>query len=388
MFFTSCIELSQSALRRNLAFLQKQVGSGIRFSSVIKGNAYGHGIGTFLPMAENCGVRHFSVFSAEEALAALQSRTCNSDIMIMGAIDNGAIEWAVENDISFYVFELDRLNAAYRAALKLKKPARIHLELETGLNRFGLGMDELLKAVTIIKKDPGSFILEGVCSHLAGAESISNYLRIQRQLQIYHKAVEWLKTQQVTPAYRHIACSAAALTYPETRLDMIRIGIAQYGFWPSRETRMDYYMNNLATMKTKMIDPMRRVMCWKSSIMSIKTVDPGEFIGYGNSYQTTRTQQIATVPIGYFHGFTRSLSNLGHVLVHGRRCEVVGNVNMNVIMIDATGLKDIQKGDEVVLIGKQRKRSISVASFSDLTRFLNYEVLVRLPSEIPRVVVD
>jgi alanine racemase len=134
-------------------------------------------------------------------------------------------------------------------------------------------------------------------------------------------------------------------------------------------------------------DALRRVMKWYSRVMAIQHVAPGEFVGYGNAYLTTRCQRIASVPVGYAHGFSRSLSNLGHVLVHGRHAQVVGTVNMNMMLVDVTDMPDVRPGDEVVIIGRQGRLSISVGSFSDLTRNLNYEVLVRIPSEIPRVVV-
>jgi alanine racemase len=122
--------------------------------------------------------------------------------------------------------------------------------------------------------------------------------------------------------------------------------------------------------------------------MNIKDVEPGEFVGYGTSYLVTHKQKIACVPIGYHHGFARSLSNLGYVLIQGRRALVVGIVNMHVIMVDVTRFKQVEKGEEVVLIGKQRKSEITVGSFSDLSRFLNYEVLASLPYNIPRITVD
>jgi len=395
-FHSSQIELSESALRRNIRFLCGVIGEQTRFVSVIKGNAYGHGIRTFVPLAERCGVRHFAVSSADEALLAWESRTTDSDIMIMGDIDAEALEWAVGSGISFYVFGTDRLTAAVAAAGNVGVPARIHLELETGLNRTGLGDQDLAAALDIVQRNPQRVSVEGVCTHYAGAESVGNYLRLQTQYQRFNALCNVIRERGVQPRLRHTACSAAAITYPETTMDMVRIGIAHYGFWPSRETQMHYTMNALKANQPvesgdgpqrRLADPLRRVIRWTSQIMEIKRVGPGDFVGYGTSYLTTRPQKVAAIPVGYFHGFARTLSNLGHVLVRGRRAPVVGIVNMNMTMIDITDIPGVENGDEVVLIGKQRKGVITVSSFSDMTRFLNYEVLVRLPSEIPRVVV-
>jgi alanine racemase len=401
MFHSSKIEISRSALKQNVDFIRRIIGPDVIFASVVKGNAYGHGINLFVPLAESVGIRDFAVFSADEALKVLNARTERSSIMIMGAIDPGQLAWAIEQKISFYVFELERLREAVRIAEKMKKPARIHLELETGMNRTGLEGKELREAAGIIKRAGDAVRFEGLCTHLAGAESSSNYLRIRQQIATYHEQEKWLANQGLIPLRKHIASSAATFTYPETRLDLVRIGILQYGYWPTPETKMHYLLNypqngNNDKGKSaehrravrKIPDPLKRIIRWSSRIMSVKTVGPGEFVGYGTIYLTTRKQKIATVPIGYFHGFTRSLSNLGKVLVHGKRVQVIGTVNMNMLLIDVTDHPSVKVGDEVVMIGKQKKMTISVTSFAELTPFLNYEVLVRLPSEIPREIVD
>lgn len=392
ILYSTYIELSESALKSNIRFLKKQIGTGVKFSSVIKGNAYGHGINVFVPLAERCGVDHFSVFSADEAYRVMENRTQESEVMIMGAIENEAIEWAIINGISFYVFELERLACALYHARRLGIPARIHIELETGMNRTGFIGHPLETAVELICNHRDWVEIEGVCTHFAGAESVQNYLRVQNQINNFNKLCVQLKSCGLQFKRRHTASSAAALTYPDTRMDMVRFGIAQYGFWPTQETRMNFILQHQHQARennspARAADPLKRVISWKSRVMSVKKVDAGQFIGYGTSYLTTYPQQIASVPVGYYHGFSRNLSNLGRVLIHGRRVPVVGVVNMNMVLIDITNIPNVQKGDEVVIIGKQKKLNISVSSFSDLTRYLNYEVLVRLPSDIPRFVV-
>lgn len=387
-FHTSCIELSESALRKNIKFLKGIIGPRAIFSSVIKGNAYGHCIKTFVPLAEKCGVRHFSVYSAYEAFEAFQSRNENSDIMIMGDIDRDALRWAIENEISFYIFSIEWLNLANEFARRIGKPARIHIEVETGLNRTGLQDGQLQKAVDIIKANQENFIVEGVCTHYAGAESVGNYLRIQNQISSFKDQAFGLARQGIKIGLWHTACSAAALNYPDTVMDLVRFGIAHYGFWPSRETEMNYYLQHNNTKSGRRVDPLKRVMRWVSRVMNVKKVKAGEFVGYGTAYLTSRNQKIASVPVGYYHGFSRDLSNKGYVLVRGRRAPVVGYVNMNMMLIDVTDFPEVCIGDEVVIIGKQKNRHISVGYFSDLGRFLNYEVLVRLPAEIPRIVVS
>ena len=151
---------------------------------------------------------------------------------------------------------------------------------------------------------------------------------------------------------------------------------------------MRYLLDQSRTLLSRPRDPLRRILRWTSKIMTIKTVAAGEFIGYGTKYLTTRPAKIASIPVGYADGFARDLSNNGHVLVRGKRAPVAGYVNMNLLLVNVTDVKEACVGDEVVLIGNQGKNSITVRSFSDMSRNMNYEVLVRLPNRIPRTIVD
>ncbi len=381
----SRIELSRQALAKNIRYLRKRVGADTRFVSVIKGNAYGHGINIFVPLAESCGIRHFAVFDAYEASRVLPVKQPDTDLTVMGMIDNGDLEWAVEHGISFYVFENERLERAVAAARKVGRPARIHLELETGLNRTGYKDEALDRAVELIRLNGDTLELEGICTHYAGAESVANYLRVREQIDTFKRLVAELESRGIRARYRHTACSAAALNYPETIMDMVRIGIAHYGFWPTQETKM---YNCLSGDNHFTQDPLHPVLSWKSRVMSTTRVPAGRFVGYGTSYMTTRDELLAAIPVGYSHGYSRSLSNLGTVLIRGRKAPVVGMVNMNMLLVKINHVPGVEKGDEVVLIGRQGKQNITVASFADLSRHVNYELLTRLPQDIPRVVTD
>lgn len=383
MLHTSYIELSKSALNNNLRFMQNKIKANTRYSMVIKANAYGHGIEDILPMIEEYGVDHFSVFSAVEAMRANKVKQDKCDIMIMGWISEESMEWAIEQDISFYVFTIDRLKAACEASKKVRKPAKIHIEVETGMHRTGFCKDELKTVVEIIKKNGKYLEVEGICTHYAGAESINNYKRIQNQIKTFNELSIWINDHGIHPKYRHTACSAALLTYPETAMDLVRIGISSYGFWPSNEIRMNKIMKEYDNQ-----DPLLRVLTWKSEVMSVKIVDEGEYVSYGTSFLTNRKTKIATIPVGYGYGFSRNLSNMGHVLIRGKRISVIGSVNMNIMVVDVTDVADVKEGDEVVLIGTQGKNTITVSSFSDMNNSLNYELLTRLPNHIPRYIVD
>jgi alanine racemase len=166
-------------------------------------------------------------------------------------------------------------------------------------------------------------------------------------------------------------------------MDMVRIGIMQYGFWPSIETYIQYFNG-----KDNRTDPLDRIIAWKSKVMSTKIVKEGEFVSYGTTYLALEEKEIAVVPVGYSHGYSRMLSNQGRVLIGGYRVGVIGMVNMNMLIADITSVPDVKVGDEVVIIGKQGDLEISVASFSEISNQVNYELLVRLPATTRRTATD
>ncbi|MBZ0268894.1 alanine racemase, partial [bacterium] len=336
--------------------------------------------------AEEWGIRHFSVFHAGEAMEVRAASREDSDILILGHLTDDELAWAVETGVSFQAFDARRLRWAEAAARKTGRAAKVHLELETGMNRTGLDTNEFLGALDRIAASEGALVCEGVTTHYAGAESEGNFVRIREQIDRYRKALELAAERGVRPRIRHTACSAATFAYPETRMDLVRTGIVTYGFWPSQETRMRYLIENSDGPTLPATDPLRRVMRWVTRVMTVRDVPPGRFVGYGRTYLTTRMQRIATVPVGYAVGFPRVLSNLGVVLVNGQRAPVVGLVNMNLTTIDVTEIPGVAPGDEVVLIGSQGDKEITVGWFGDMTQTLNYEVLVRIPREVPRVI--
>lgn len=382
MFEASHIELNVQHLKHNIEFIQELVGSS-KISSVVKGNAYGHGIEEYIPLAEASGISHFSVYSADEAARVHQIKKPETELMIMGSVDDEGLEWAIENGVEFWVFEFERLNAACEIAIRLGKPARVHIELETGMNRTGFHQKDVKQVISILKAHANNIAFTGLCTHFAGAESVGNYYRIKDQIKVYKRMVKSFEKHELVPLYKHACCSAAALRFPEMQLDLVRIGILQYGFWPNTETFIDFCRNQGSKR-----DPLKRILSWKSKIMSLKEVKTGDYVGYGTSYLAQVDTLLGVVPIGYSHGFSRSLSNQGRALVGGKRVGVIGLINMNCLMLDLSEVENPQKGDEVILIGDQGELSITVASFSENSDLLNYELLTRLPSKIPRRISD
>lgn len=382
MFEPSTITISRGALRNNIAFIKERLGPA-RLCGVVKGNAYGHGLEHFVQLAMAEGVDYFGVYSADEAWTVTTRIPERPDLFIMGMVEGDGLAWAVEHGVEFCVHDADRLMQAVEQAKRQAKKARIHIEVETGMHRTGFTKEELESAIPLITGNEEHLELMGLFTHFAGAESRSNHHRVTDQMARFEGARKRIERADLHVRYAHQACSAAVMNYPETTGPMARVGIMQYGFWSNAETWHRYSVANRTSA-----DPLRRVIGWQSRVMAITEVRPGDHIGYGNSAMAPGRMRIAVVPVGYAHGFDRGLSNMGRVLIRGKQARVTGIVNMNAISVDVSAIPGVEKGDEVVLIGAQGDQAITVASFGEMSEQLNYELLTRLPRNIPRILID
>lgn len=379
---TSTLKISAKAYRQNIKYIRSEIGPKPIISAVLKGNAYGHGISPMVAIAERAGIRHFSVFSSDEAWKVYENSTKGPEIMIMGFLHLSELPDLIQKGISFFVFDFERLTKAIEVSKELGIKAKIHIEVETGFYRTGFDKDALEDVIQILLENQDVLELEGLCTHYAGAESVSNFVRVKNQISVYEEVRSLMDRHNLTFNKYHTACSAATLIFPETILDMVRIGIASYGFWPTKET----FFLKLNSLPKGNKNPLKRLITWKSTVMSIKKVKTGQFVGYGNSFMALEDMILAIIPVGYGNGYSRMLSNQGRVLINNTYCEVVGIVTMNSIAVNANPVKNLKEGDEVVLIGKQGSKEITVASFSESTQQVNYEMLTRLPKDIPRII--
>jgi alanine racemase len=206
----SWIDISASALAHNHAFLEQHLAPS-RIVWVVKGNAYGHGIEQIIPLAEGQGANYFGVFTAQEAERLLQAAQNRPRILIMGQIEDDELEWAVHNDVECYIFDAERLKAALQAAQRVGKAAKLHLEVETGMNRTGMERDELRLALGLLEQHREHAELVGFCTHYAGAESVTNYLRVQKQYKMFRRYCHRMRDAGWSFEFHHGACSAAAM---------------------------------------------------------------------------------------------------------------------------------------------------------------------------------
>jgi alanine racemase len=382
---SSRLEISKSAIRNNCDYIRRVFcDSGQRLSFVIKGNAYGHDIETMVKAHQTLNnIDHFTVYSVQEAYRAHQGARPKTTIMIIGYVPLDALEWVLSHEVEFFLYDTTQVEPVIACARRLGKKAKIHIEAETGMNRTGVLLKNFKKLLARIEENMDCFEVVGLCTHFAGAESMANHIRVQKQIKKFKAFESQLADSNIKPQLFHTACSAAAIRFKNTRMDLLRVGILQYGFWPNQET----YIQHITKHKIQ-DNPLKPVITWKTEVMTVKWVKRGDYVGYGTSYFTNEDKLVAVLPVGYANGFSRSLSNQARVLINGEFAPVIGTVNMNAISVDVTNIPNVEVGDEVVLIGRQGHQEITVASFSDFTDQLNYEVLTRLPLDIPRALVD
>ncbi len=377
--FRTWIEISKSALVHNLRVFRELVGSNVKIACIVKANAYGHGLKEIVLILNNTETDWFGVDSLEEALE-IRTLKINKPILILGYTPLLKLGEAVENEISLTVYNKESLQKIL--SLKMEKKAKIHLKVETGLNRQGQKADEILDLAKLIIKNKDFFELEGLSTHFANIEDTLDSSFAFEQLRVFKETIRLLKKNKINPPIKHCAASAAAFLYPETHFNMIRVGISLYGLWPSKETQIA-----LLSKKAKRKLSLKPVLTWKSVLAQVKTVDQGESVGYGRTWFASRKSVIGIVPVGYYDGYDRKLSNNSRILINGQSAPVVGRVAMNMIMVDLTNLKKIKTETEVVLIGKNAENEISVDEFARRIGTINYEVVSRINPFLPRVVV-
>ncbi|MGH9320153.1 MAG: alanine racemase, partial [Vicinamibacteria bacterium] len=333
----------------------------------VKANAYGHGARIVAPLIRN-HVDWFGVNSLEEA-EELADAGIERPILIMGHTEPADADRVVSRGFRQVLFRRDVADALSEAAAKLGKPARIHLKVETGLNRLGVPLSEVKDWADRLKD------LEGVYTHFADVEDPeSKMVPIQRQK--LREAAAILEAAGHHGLFLHASPTAGALLHRESGLTITRVGIGLYGIWPSAATRR-------AAESRGALSP---VLSWKSRLAQVKTVPRGGSVGYDVTYQAASDRRIAVVPVGYADGYDRRLSNRGEVLVRGRRAPVVGRVAMNMLMVDVTDA-DAREDDEVVLLGEQGGESVTADDLAAASGTIAYEVVARLNPQLPRRIV-
>ncbi|MDD4995485.1 MAG: alanine racemase [Patescibacteria group bacterium] len=371
------VEIIKNNLIYNLQTFRSIIGPKVALMSVVKSNAYGHGMIEVAKIAEP-HADWFGVDSIDEALA-LKAAGIAKPILILGYTMNGRLTDVVENGFAQTVYNRDTIKNLGELSKKINKKVNLHFKIETGTSRQGIGETDLMDRIAIVKQY-SNLVIQGLSTHYANIEDTTDHSFAKSQLEKFNDAIKKLSEQGIEVPMKHTACSAATILFPETHFDLVRVGISQYGLWSSKETFVS------ANGEARKID-LKPVLTWKTVVSQVKSVPVSTPVGYGLTEKVSRDSRLAVLPIGYWDGFDRRLSSVGNVLIRGKRCKVLGRVCMNMIIVDATDLPEIKAEDEVVLIGRQGSEEITADEMAQKISSINYEVVTRINPLIKRKIV-
>ncbi|MFA6271557.1 MAG: alanine racemase [Patescibacteria group bacterium] len=373
----SWVEIDSRALKYNLAKFRELTGPEVLLMPIIKSNAYGHGIVEVANILSDSGVDYLGVVNGTEALL-LRNKALNNPILVLSYFEKRQIKELIERNIDLVVYDFDTAEEISKIASTLNIIAKIHIKVDTGTSRLGILAEE---AADFVEKCSKLSMVEiiGVFTHFADSEN-NDWDFTNSQIEKFRNLLFSLQRMGIKIPIPHAACSAATLVSANTHFNMVRVGIATYGLWPSE--------NNKITVRKKFPDfELQPVLSWKTRIIQIKHLPKGSLIGYGCSYKLKKDSMIAILPIGYNEGYSRQLSNKGTVLVGGKKCPVIGKVCMNLTIIDVSNVDSVAAGDEVTIIGRQGKQEITADQIAIDTKSINYEVVTRINPQLPRIVI-
>jgi alanine racemase len=366
-------EIDLQAFRHNFQNLRSHISPQTRIMAVVKADAYGHGALPCARVAVECGADYLGAGVIEEGIELRQSGL-DVPILILGSIFPDEAEDLVRHDLATIVCTLPLAKALSKEAEKQNKTASVHIKVDTGMNRLGVLPENLPELLNQIRNLP-NLKIEGVSTHFASADD--EVLSItQAQLKKFLAALACLK--QDDKLLIHCSNTSALVKFAESHFDMVRPGLILYGALPSPSLQTVLgEKENLSSFKP--------VMQWKSRIILVKPIAKGQPVSYSGSFTTQHGSLIATLPVGYADGLHRRLSNKMDVLIRGKRAPQIGNICMDMTLIDVTEIQDVQAGDEVVLFGKQEGQTITVDEMATKGGTIPYEILCNVGKRVPRV---
>lgn len=362
-------DINLSAIRKNIETMKSYIPKDKKLLAVIKANAYGHGAIEVANALDDLS-DYYGVACIDEGIE-LRKAGITKPILILGYTDASLYEDLVNYDITQTIFSYEQAKKLSMVANHLDKTAKIHIKLDTGMNRIGFKCEP--ESIQEIKKisELSNLNEEGIFTHYYKADEVDKSFA-NKQLDMYTNMVEALEQEGIHFSIRHISNSAGIMEMPNETYDMVRSGISTYGLYPSEE------MDKVACV-------LYPAMTLKSHITHIKMVKKGETVGYGGTYTLPEDRKIATVGVGYADGYPRALSNQGRMLVNGQFAPIVGRVCMDQTMIDVTDIKDVVVGDEVVLVGKQGENILPCEELAAMSASFNYEFVCDVNRRVPRV---
>lgn len=360
------VEVNLGAIAHNFAAIRAHVGAA-DVMPVVKANAYGHGIVEVSQHLVQHGATSLGVALLEEAIVLRQAGIA-VPILVFGGVATRQIPQFIAHDLMMTASSIDKLRQIDDAAAAAQVKARVHLKIDTGMERIGV---HWYSAEKLLEASLGFANVEvaGIYSHFASSDT-EDLSSAKEQLSRFLEALEFYPQRGLKPPQRHIANSGGILQLPESHLDLVRPGIMLYGVYPSRETQ-----------QTIALKP---ALSWKSQVVFFKVVQPGNPVSYGSTWLTDHPVRVVTVPVGYGDGYFRALSNRAQVLICGQRHPIVGRVCMDQFMVNLEW-GTAYNGDAVTLIGSDGIAMITVQDVADWAGTIPYEVLTNINGRVPRV---
>ena len=372
----SYCEIDTSALKHNMTTLKRGLAKGAEIAAVVKSNAYGHGVNIAWRAFVEGGATWLCVDSLHEA-QDLRNDGYDGNLFVMGHMPPEHAAEAVALNVRLMVYDRAQIDALGAASSAQTRSVRLIVKLETGTQRQGLLPKDALELIQYMGRYP-YLIFEGTCTHFANIEDTTDHSFANQQLRLFKEYNDFLTENGHAPRLRTIANSAAGILWPDTHCELVRAGITCYGMWPSTECYVS------AKLLGKDVD-LKPALTWKTVVAQVKDVPTGSCIGYGCSYQVTHPTRLVVLPVGYYDGYDRALSNLAHVLIRGHRAPIRGRICMNMCMADVTDIPGVEAGDEVVLLGAQGNERISAEQLAQWSGTINYELTTQIQTSVPRI---
>jgi alanine racemase len=360
-------EISLENIQHNIRLMRSRIKPETKYLAVVKANAYGHGMEQVAKAALDCGAEFLAVAYAEEGVR-LRNAGFIAPVLLLGATDEEHMNIVIERDLIPTVFSVETLTDLQSHAAALHKTCRIHIKVDTGMNRLGFSSEaEFVKALELLRECP-NLVFDGLFTHFAVSELPDPSFTLAQTERFRRYAA--LANQHGFFPILHASNSAAAIHLPETQFDMVRGGIAMYGCHPAGHAVAG-------------ID-LRPVMRWHTAITHIKTIGPNEGVSYGLKFVSPCEMRIGTLAVGYGDGYKRCLSGKADVLVRGKRARQIGTICMDQMMIDLSNVPDAEVGDDVILIGSQGDEEITADELAEKAGTISYEILLSVSDRVPR----
>jgi alanine racemase len=356
------VEVNLTRLAENLRAIRARVAPA-QVMAILKANAYGHGLIEVAGWMEKLAVDYIGVAYLEEGVY-LRERGITRPILVLGGILGNQVPTFLRHNLSLTASSVEKLEQIESAAEQMGVTARVHLKIDTGMERIGVhyySAASLLEASLQCRH----CVIEGIYSHFANADALDlSHARLQ--IERFAEVLHFYERRSLPTPLRHIANSAAVLQLPESYCDLVRPGILLYGVYPSKEAA-----------RTVAVRP---ALSWKSRVVYFKVVQPGHPVSYGSTWQSDHPVRVVTIPVGYGDGYFRAMSNRAQVIIRGQKYPVVGRICMDQMMVNLE-MGTAYNGDEVILLGE----GISAADLAEWAGTIPYEILTNINTRVPRV---